>query len=192
MADVLATNPHIVHQGLRNQWKELIIKQLIHIRAYRPCLNFIVDALEACGSNDDTKLLIQLFVELKNIPNVDIGVFLTSRPEVVIRLGCKRLPEAIHQNLDLRSIVGTIVKGDILAFIRHELEQIFADREVESGPSEENLQILAERAGTLFIYAATAYRFISEPGWDPAERLTEIIKNDFDMDSGQTAQLDDM
>lgn len=43
-----------------------------------PTLNFVIDALDECGSDDEIRVLLQLFVELKGPSTVNLGIFVTS------------------------------------------------------------------------------------------------------------------
>ena len=75
---------NIASQGLRNQWKELIVQPLSKLNDQRPKLNLIIDALDECENQEDIKLILQLFVEMKNFAAMNFGVFVTSRPATPI------------------------------------------------------------------------------------------------------------
>ena len=192
VCDAIAAQSDITRQGLRNQWKELISGPLSRAKFnQRPTLNFVIDALDECGSEDDVRLLLQLFVEIKDLTNIDLGVFVTSRPEIVIRHGFQDIPEIIHQNLDLGEIPRPIVEQDISVFLRQKLGRLSLQHELPDWPSEYDIQSLIQKADCLFIYAATACRFIEDKNWDPEDRLSEILKAD-SADGSDTAQLDEM
>ena len=188
----IAAHSDITRQGLRNQWKELISGPLSRAEFnQRPTLNLVVDALDECGSEDDIRLLLQLFVEVKDLTTIDLGVFVTSRPEIVIRHGFKDMPEIIHQNLDLGEIPRQIVEQDISVFLRQKLGRLSLQHELPDWPSEDNIRSLIQKAGCLFIYAATACRFIEDTDWNPEDRLSDILKAD-SANGSDTAQLDEM
>lgn len=191
VCEAISSNANVTQQGLRNQWKELIITPLTKAKfsSGQPKLNLVIDALDECGSEDDIRLLIQLFVELKSVATVDMGVFVTGRPKIVIRLGFKNVPRIFHQNLDLRDIPREDVERDILLFVRQELGRVFEERELGDRPSEKDLQILAKKAGCLFIYAATACRYIRDTSWNPAERFNELVQGG-SSDVIESTQLD--
>jgi hypothetical protein len=60
--------------------------------------------------------------------------------------------------------------------LRHELLKIKEDNSLgEDWPGEEKVQKLIEKAGRLFIYAATACRFLSESRF-PDKHLSECFR----------------
>ena len=192
ICNAIAAHSDITRQGLRNQWKELISGPLSRAKFnQRPILNLVIDALDECSSEDDIRLLLQLFVEAKDITNIDLGVFVTSRPEIVIRHGFKDIPEIIHQNLDLGEIPRLIVEQDISVFLREKLGHLSRQRGLLNWPSEDNIRSLVQKADCLFIYAATACRFIEDKNWNPEDRLSNILEAD-SANGSDTAQLDEM
>lgn len=189
VCDAIATHSDITRQGLRNQWKGLISGPLSSAKfKQRPTLNLVIDALDECGSEDDIRLLLQLFVEAKDLTNIDLGVFVTSRPEIVIRHGFKDIPEIIHQTLELGEIPRQIVEQDISVFLRRKLGRL---SELPNWPSEDDIRSLVQKADCLFIYAATVCRFIEDTNWIPEDRLSDILKAK-PADGSETAQLDEM
>ncbi|KAL8913505.1 MAG: hypothetical protein Q9171_001693 [Xanthocarpia ochracea] len=156
ICEAISLNEDVLRQGLRNQWKELILIPLSRasISGY-PTVNIIIDALDECGSDDDIKIILQLLVEVKSLNAANLGVFVTSRPEVMIRLGFDAMPEITHHRLDLRDIPRSILRD---------------------WPTQYDRQILVERSDCLFIYAKTACRYIGDLDWDPEERLSELLQ----------------
>ena len=177
IGETLKSNADILRQGLRNQWKELIIEPLSKTKfPRRLCLNFVVDALDECNSDDDIRSLIQLFVELKEVRNMDVGIFVTSRPEVPIRLNFNDVPEILRRKLDSRDIPADVVEHDISVFLQEEFNKLAKQQNLSDWPPQSQLQILVKNSGGLFIYAATACRLIANVSWDPKERLEQIIR----------------
>lgn len=176
MGEALMSNKDVLRQGLRNQWKELIARPLTETKfPQRLRLNFVVDALDECSSEDDIRILIQLFVELKEVGNADIGVFVTSRPEVPIKLKFNDIPRFLHRKLDLRDIPIDVIEHDLSIFVQEKLSELAKQRNISDWPPESELRTLVKNSGNLFIYAATACRFIADISWDPAERLSQIV-----------------
>ena len=192
ICEVIASHTDILRQGLRIQWEKLIIQPLTKARFDKgKAVNFVVDALDECGSDNEIRILIQLFAEVKSVSNVQIGVFVTSRPEVVIRLGFKNMPSITHQDLDLRDVPREVVEHDISVFVKTKLSQTALERELIGWPSETELRALVKNAGCLFIYAATACRFIADTSWDPSERLSDVVQG-YSTGGVEIAQLDTM
>ena len=150
----------------------------------------MIDALDECESDDDTRLILRLLSEAKKA--VRLRVFVTSRPETPIRLGFNTIPEATHQDFVLHNISGAIIRHDISIFLYHELEIIRRENRLYEGwPGPEKIELLCHRARALFIYASTACRFIRDPSWDPDESLALLLTDDY---IGQTAtrELDEI
>ena len=191
ICDAIAEQDDITHQGLYNQWKELIIRPLSRIGSSKSHLVFVIDALDECQGEDDVKLILQLFVAAKDLTAVQLRFILTSRPEVAIRLGFRDIPEIIHQNLDLHDIPRQDVKHDIFEFTRHELSKI---RKVHNLPTDwaddKIIKQLVEKSDCLLIYAATACRFIGDQNFNPKRQLSLILQDV--PDSSSIENLDKM
>ena len=191
VCEALTAHHNIASQGLRNQWKELIVQPLSKSNNQRPSLNLVIDALDECENQEDIKLILQLFVELKNSAAVNFGVFVTSRPETPIQLGFRDIPDIMHQDLILQDIPRSIVEHDITVFLQHEFRQIGLERDLQDWPDERKIQLLVRASDCLFIYAATVCRFVRGLKWLPEERLDLILQNDA-RGNGPTAKLDEM
>ena len=169
----------ITQQGLRNQWKQLVLNPLSQLNSSLSSLLtvvVVVDALDECEHKDDIRLILQLLVEAKDISNIRLKVFITSRPEVDIRLEFLDMPEIIHQDLILHDIPRSIVEHDIFIFLKYELCRIGKIRRLQDWPGEDSIKLLVQRSDCLFIYAKTACRFVDNPKFNPAERLPLVLK----------------
>ena len=182
----IAKHNDIDQQGLRNQWTELILQPLLKLSDPSPTLILVIDALDECDHENNIKLILQLFVEAKMVIGEKLKILVTSRPEVPIRLGFRDMPEIIHQDLVLHDIPRSIVEHDIGAFVEDELRGV---KTVRGWPSDDQIKLLVERSDCLFIYAATACRFIKDPDWCPEERLELILQGDV-LGESPTAELD--
>ncbi|KAL8920505.1 MAG: hypothetical protein Q9208_006255 [Pyrenodesmia sp. 3 TL-2023] len=192
VCEAISSHEDVTRQGLRNQWKELILAPLSKTQSKgRTTLNFVIDALDECGSDDDIKRILQLCVEVKGLKEVSLGVFVTSRPEIAIRLGFEAIPEIIYQELDLRDVPRHIVEHDLLVFLKHEFGRISRRHKMSGWTKDEDLRSLVQQSDCLFIYATTACRYISDLDWDPEERLSEVLIGG-PARGGNTAGLDTM
>ena len=191
VCEAITAHHNIASQGLRNQWKELIIQPLSKLNDQRPILNLVIDALDECESQEDIKLILQLFVETKNFTAVNFGVFVTSRPETPIQLGFRDIPDIMHQDLILQDIPRSIVEHDITIFLQHEFRQIGLEQDLQDWPDETKIQLLVEASDCLFIYAATVCRFVRNPNWPPEKRLDLILQSGAGGNQ-PTAKLDEM
>jgi hypothetical protein len=103
---------------------------------------------------------------------------LTSRPEVPIRHGFSQVSETEHRDFVLHNIPPSIVDHDISIFLEYNLRLISEEDSQDAGwPGVETIKALVQSASGLFIWAATACRFIRE-GLFADERLRTLLKDD--------------
>ena len=199
VCDAISSQEEVLRQGLRNQWRAFVIEPLSSMDIDpKPRFNFVVDALDECDRDDDIALLLQMFKELEGIRTANVGVVVTSRPEIIIRLGFRSMPEILHQELDLRDIPKGTIERDISIFLIRELARIRRTHEIrdpsdrlKDWPKDQDIQSLVERSQCLFIYAATVCRYVADMNWDPQERLVEVL-DAASTYGGPTANLDEM
>lgn len=191
ICDAIAQRPDITHQSLSNQWKELIIQPLSKLDGSKSHLVLVIDALDECEREDDIETILQLFIKAKSLTTVRLRVILTSRPEIAFRLGFQDMPEILHQNLDLRNIPRETVQHDISEFLKHEFSKIRKSHGLPiDWPDGKNTELLVKKSDGLFIYAATACRFVGDRNWNPKKQLFLILQDV--PDSSSTANLDNM
>ena len=118
--------------------------------------------LDECDSKDSIRLILQLFIEIKNIGNIRLNVLITSRPETTLLHGFQDMPDIMHRRLDLRDIPRQTLDHDLYIYIKERLCQIKLRSNNQDWPSKRDLQSLVQKADGLFIYAATVCRFIGE------------------------------
>ena len=138
-------------------------------------LMVVIDALDECENENDVRAMIQLFAEAKVFGKGRLRLFLTSRPENPVRLGFGEIPEDQHHDLVLHSISSPVIKQDLLTYFRYELKTLGGSQQ---WPSESDVDRLVERTGGLFIWAATACRFIKDGKRLASTRLALILDGD--------------
>ncbi|KAH7327665.1 hypothetical protein B0J17DRAFT_722657 [Rhizoctonia solani] len=113
-------------------------------------LVIVVDALDECSDPHVVELFLGLL--FRSVAELPIKFFITSRPEPAIRN--RMMPESEHARsiLYLHEIEQSLVQADIELYLREELASI--------SPEDADIKELAENAGNLFMYAATAARYI--------------------------------
>ncbi|CAE6412324.1 unnamed protein product [Rhizoctonia solani] len=151
----LKQDPDISTSQLTEQFDQLLKKPLLGAKdKLSNNLVIVVDALDEC--NDPH--IVELFLDLlfRSARELPIKFFVTSRPEPAIRN--KMMLESEHSRsiLYLHEIEQSLVQADIELYLREELASI--------SPADSDIQELAEHAGNLFIYAATAVRYIRPVG----------------------------
>ncbi len=126
------------------------------------------EALDECDKDDAIKVILQCLAELNNQETTRLRVFITSRPELPIRLGFRKIPQILHHHLVLHDVPLRIVDGDITIYFREELDGIQLDAHTISR--------LIQKASGLFIWAATACRFIKKGTHFASERLSLVLE----------------
>lgn len=166
----LEADSSLVTKGATNQFEELLMKPLSGAHADDEPVLIVVDALDECERDEDVKLLIQLFSLCKKIKATCIKLFVTSRPDLPVRLGFCSIQGA-YENLVLHEIPAPVVKQDISVFLQRELSDIRteynslaeANETLEvDWPNQSDFDKLVEMSIPLFIVAATICRFIRE------------------------------
>ncbi|KAH7153735.1 WD40-repeat-containing domain protein [Fusarium sp. MPI-SDFR-AT-0072] len=179
-------DPAIIDKTVREQFQKLIQEPLSKATAAsctRPSVVIVVDALDECESDADIKLLLELFSTLRFAGPLRVRVFVTSRPELPVRLGFSSIGNT-YQGLILHKIPQSIIEHDISVFLRHELANIrsrFNEETVEElklpihWPGEANLEKLTRAAVPLFIFAATICRFVNDSYLGSPDKLLRSV-----------------
>ncbi|PTD03479.1 Vegetative incompatibility protein HET-E-1, partial [Fusarium culmorum] len=182
----LDANPTIIGKTVKEQFEKLVLEPLSEAAATATASSpvvMVIDALDECDQEADIKLLINIFSQAKTLLP-QLRVFLTSRPELPIRLGFSEV-QGSYQDLVLHEIPGQIVEHDIIVFLDDEFEKIRHDfnmtvcdeRKLPSDwPGHPIIQSLAQMAVPLFIFAATVCRFVGDSRRrNPRARLQTVL-----------------
>ena len=177
--DAIKGDPYISGKALGEQFNKLLLQPLQNVNLDQITSRVIViDALDECKSEenkDDIRAILQLLPKVQMSKHVQLRFFLTSRPELPIRLGFGDITGK-HQDLDLHDVPRSEIEGDISLFLKRKFSRICRDHELSpSWPGEAALQTLVARTVPLFISAATLCRFIGDPNWNAQSRLKAII-----------------
>jgi len=177
ICEAVTKRSDIASLSLSEQWRQLVLSPLSNLQS-ESCQSYIliVDALDECEDNEDVQTILQLLAEARSL-TVQLRVFLTSRPEIPIRHGIYHIPQAEHQDFILHNVPPTIVNHDISLFLEHNLGIIRQEWTLSADwPGEVALRQLVLYACGLFIWAATACRFIREGKRFARKRLDTILK----------------
>lgn len=174
---VVEERSDIVSQSLRDQWHHLVLRPLSKLEEPLSYV-LIVDALDECDDENDIQIIVQLLAEARSLERLRLRVFLTSRPEVPIRHGFFQIPDAEHQDVVLHNISPSVVDSDIGLFLHHYLRIVAQERSLGvDWPGSKTIEQLVRRACGLFIWAATAWRFIRDGKRFAVKRLETILAN---------------
>ncbi|KAF2395522.1 purine and uridine phosphorylase [Trichodelitschia bisporula] len=181
ICDAIAKHSNIASLSLREQWGRLVLAplSLFGTDQSTPKFLLIVDALDECTDESDVRIILQLFAELRGSHQT--------------RLRIQHIPEVEHYDFELHGIQQSVVEHDIRVFLGHELRRIsckYFDR--TNWPSEQIINRLVQNASGLFIWAATACRFISEGKQFAPDRLDSILDQGHTEGNTPEKQLNDI
>jgi hypothetical protein len=184
MAEALAADSLLSGRSLQEQFEKLLLQPLLHVTsasAARSEMIVVIDALDECEREDDVRMLIFHLARLHDITSYRLRIFVTSRPELPINLGFRKIDGSLYQNIKLEDVQATTIEQDIRTYFQYQLELIREEDFASQGddplpaswPGNDAVEALVHLAVPLFIFAFTACRYISEE--DPRERLGTIL-----------------
>jgi hypothetical protein len=119
--------PEISEKSLKEQFEKLIFQPLSQnerTSTQVSTLVIVVDALDECEREGDIRTILQLLSQTQRLQSVRMRIFLTSRPELPIRLGFKKISADAHQDVVLHDIPQATIESDIFAYLKDELARI--------------------------------------------------------------------
>ncbi len=185
--NAIENDPTIIDKAKEEQFEKLILEPLAMCKSGlgTPMVIVVVDALDECDQEEAIKAIIRLFPRGREVTTVRLRFFVTSRPELPIRLGFKKIGGE-YDNLVLHEIPEPIIEHDIDIFLKYELAEIRQDysesvtpnRELPlNWPSENQVQKLVHIAIPLFIFAATVCRFMKDRNrGNPKDQLARFLE----------------
>jgi hypothetical protein len=195
-------DPSVTSKALREQFEKLILKPFGNLKGGTgdvKAIVLVIDALDECERDDDIRAIIYLLSQAKALSSVSLKAFLTSRPELPVRLGFAAI-KGKYQHLVLHETPEPIIERDIAAFLNFELARIRNDynslspgeRQLPSDwPGPGNVKALVQMAVPLFIFAATVCRFIQDPAWcDPDGQLAKVLEYQSGTQQSEIDKLD--
>lgn len=177
----LETEPAISTKTMNEQFEKLVLKPLSEWGHPLKAL-LIIDALDECENESHVARILHLLARVQSIESAKLRFFVTSRPELPVRLGFMKIPES-HRDFILHDIPEPVIRHDIYVYLRDELPKIRDNCELTlreniplNWPDEKNTEALVNMAIPLFIFAATMCRFIGDKWeWDPVGKLKKIL-----------------
>lgn len=171
-------DPSISDKSLAKQFEQLIFKPLTELNSSPQTLVLVIDALDECEREEDIGVILRLLTQVRNIASICLRIFVTSRPDLPVRLGFQEMSDAAHQDCVLHEITHATIERDIFMYLDHEFAKIRTKNKIlaVNWPGQESIQALVQMAIPLFIFAATACRFIADPVWNPEEQLEAILQ----------------
>jgi len=186
--NVIEADPTIPTKTLKQQFDTLVSEPLGKLcldHQKPPKIVIVVDALDECDREEDVRIIIRLLSQAKRLSSVQLKFLLTSRPELPIRLGFKKIGGS-YKGLALHEIPEPIIEHDISAFLEYQLARIrddynnsvLQDQQLPTDwPGQTNFQSLVQMAIPLFIFATTICRFVEDQRCgEPEEQLAKVLK----------------
>ena len=172
---LVQSDPEIAHESLYGQMNKLIVQPLIKSAISTV---IVIDALDECKDEEPASAILTVLGQfVSDIPRVKF--FVTGRPEPRIREGF-RLPLLADATdvFVLHEVKLSRVGNDIRLFFRHKFSELKGRRRgLDDWPTEEQLDLLCERAAGLFVYAVATAKFIDKQTSNPRKRLDLLLQS---------------
>jgi hypothetical protein len=192
ICDAIERDPDVSSKAVQIQSQKLISEGMKNVQNtdQSPIL-FVLDALDECdkeGGREGGPFLPLLIARLSSLP-YPVKVFMTSRPEQSITKMLEGSASPTRPFV-LHEIKAPVVQADIELYLRKEFAKILQQHDVEPPwPTEEQMRLLVQLAGCLFIYAATAVKFVSD-SIHPSDSLAIFLSADVSTSQHAHATLD--
>jgi hypothetical protein len=165
--------PDVGTAAVSEQWRLLLKTPLRNTEGLQLPIVIVFDAFDECATASD--ILSALARDIATLPPV-FKVFISSRPERELEVAIKPMGQWVRQ--------GTLEKdasadSDIRKFILDELAEITGLFELdEDWPGREMVDGLVQKSAGLFIWAATALKFIKQGGTYGPDEPLELVLGD--------------
>ena len=172
---LVQSDPDLIHESLCGQMKNLIVGPLTESKISTV---IVIDALDECKDDEPASAILSVLGQLvAEIPETKFLV--TGRPEPRIREGF-RLPLLARATdvFVLHEVQPSQVNKDIRLFFKHRLLELKGRRRVtDDWPTEEQLDLLCDRAAGLFVYAMATIRFIDQKNKNPKKQMDRLLQS---------------
>jgi hypothetical protein len=179
--EAIREDPKIGEKRLMDQFDKLLLQPLLGLNPPThpiPPVVIVIDALDECEGDKEIRLILYLLPRLQASKAIHLRVFLTSRPELPIRLGFLDINHHDYHDLALHEISEKVTEHDIRLVLKDRFKKVRHDRRISMDwPSDDVIQKLVTIAVPLFISAATMCRYIENSKWDPIRRLTGLLQD---------------
>ena len=172
---LVESDPDIARESLYGQMSKLIVQPLVKSAVSTV---IVIDALDECKDEEPASAILCILGQfVKNIPKVKF--FVTGRPEPRIREGF-RIPllAKVTDVFVLHEVDPSQVNDDVRLFLTHGFSELKNRRGgLDGWPTEEQLDLLCERAAGLFVYAMATIRCIDQKNKNPKKQLDRLLQS---------------
>jgi hypothetical protein len=183
ITNAIESDQGIAEKSMEQQCDKLILEPLSAVWQRSPTdrkrVVILIDALDECEKEQDVRIILRLLSKFRDIKGIGLRIFVTSRPELPIRLGFEKIGLDTHKDVALHDIPEHIVDNDLRVVLAFELEQIREERSVPPPwPIQDNIEALVQITRPLFIHAATVCRYVADRFLgDPQDLLEDILNS---------------
>jgi len=172
---LIRADSRIAGESLNNQMDKLIVRPL---KETAISTVIVIDALDECEDEEPASAILSVLRRfVSELPKVKF--FVTGRPDPHIRAGFRPLLLAEATDVFvLHKVDPLLVNSDIRRFLKHSFMEIAQRRPgMDDWPSEEQLDLLCERAAGLFVYAVATIKFLDHKNNDPRGQLDRLLQS---------------
>jgi hypothetical protein len=166
---------------LKTQFDSLLLKPLQNVdqdNISSASIILVIDALDECDNGESVKTTLLLLSRVEAITSVRLRIFVTSRPELPVELGFRRMSGDLHHDVRLEEAQEMSITHDIRVFYEDQFSKIRdasslqVDELPVQWPGNKNIRLLVDKAVPLFIFAFTVCRYIAA---SPERNLNTIL-----------------
>lgn len=182
MRNAIECEPEIATMAFQAQLRELVVRPMLKTipAGINRTMTVVIDALDECDRPDDIITVIKLLLQTDLLTVAPLKFFITSRDKFPIRTDrqggqCRSIQFLVDK------IPTSIVERDIANFLSIRLDDIREKFDMTSSwPDQRQFQTLLKKSVPLFIFAATACRFIEDrrQSGGVQGRLQKILQNE--------------
>ncbi|KAG8742193.1 hypothetical protein FRC10_001889 [Ceratobasidium sp. 414] len=167
LSGVLERNKDIHNQPLQDQFEQLVVVPLRQVaHTFVADVTIVIDALDECEDKDGVDRM--LGVLLSHASDLSVKFFVTSRPDPKILDQMRSRGDGSRRSeLRLHELDRTVVQQDVTTYLKDRLERVRL--------SDSDMNILVERSGVLFIYAATVVRYLEYDNFSRSRQRLRLV-----------------
>ncbi|KAF8322326.1 uncharacterized protein EI90DRAFT_3001258 [Cantharellus anzutake] len=171
----LRKDPTLSTAPFTMQFQELVASPLLHMR-WRPSrpMVVIIDALDECDEEAYQPLAKILCEEVPKLPS-SIKFFVTSRHVDLVNRSLSRHFPIDHLTIDLLDDTNMHDCAAYIEFQLQELKKWHPDLSHKLQDEDSAVQEIRERAGGLFIWISTIFRYMKKPRKNPMRTLESLL-----------------
>ncbi|KDN33909.1 hypothetical protein RSAG8_13001, partial [Rhizoctonia solani AG-8 WAC10335] len=186
LCEKMKSNPDAVDGVPNLQFESLILGPLSDpkVQEALSATVVVIDALDECEDPSSTQQILDvLSIKSQGLP---IKFVVSSRPEAMIRDQMQKNGSWVDARVVLHELDTGEVQTDIRTYLKAEL--------APTNPSQSEIEKLVERAGVLFIYAATVVRYVGRDNFkgNSHARLRTVLDTSKPQGKVQTKDIDQL